>query len=325
MSQAYEDTEPLRGPHVIEYPFRRSCGPVLGRFFTGLRDGVLIGIRSKTAGVLVPPAEYDPQTAEELDEFVDVGPGGEVVSYSWVSKPREQQPLAHPFAYALIRLDGADAALLHAVDVGADESKMSVGLRVAPRWKAERVGHITDIEAFVPEAEAQPAAPLAETPEDDVQSVITPIKLEYDFVAGKAQSVFLRAIAQKKLLGARAVGGDLVYLPPRGADPRTAELTPEFVEVADVGTVVTFSVVRVPSANIDFELPYVCVNVLLDGSDIGFFHVLQNCDIDQVRIGMRVKARWVDDADLDESVASIRYFEPLDEPDVPFEQVREYM
>ena len=65
MSEAY-DQAALHGPHVIEYPFRRSCGPVLSRFFTGLRDGKLVGIRSRTAGVLVPPAEYDPQTAERF-------------------------------------------------------------------------------------------------------------------------------------------------------------------------------------------------------------------------------------------------------------------
>lgn len=324
MSQAYDQVAPLKGPHVIEYPFRRSCGPVLSRFFSDLRDGRLVGIRSKTAGVLVPPAEYDPQTAEALDEFVDVGPGGEVVSYAWVSSPRPKQPLQRPFAYALIKLDGADAGFLHAVDVGSDESRIAVGMRVAPRWKTLREGHITDIECFVPEAEALPAPPLSAPPDKPVASVTTPVRLEYDFTAGKAQSVFLRGLAQKKILGARAVGGELVYVPPRGADPRNAELTPEFVEVAQQGTVVTYSIVRVPSENIHFELPYVCVNVLLDGAHLPFFHVLQNCELDEVRIGMRVKVKWRPDDELEASVRSIEYFEPLDEPDVPFEQIQEY-
>ncbi len=323
MSEAY-DQEALQGPHVIEYPFRRSCGPVLSRFFSGLRDGKLVGIRSKTAGVLVPPSEYDPQTAEALDEFVDVGPGGEIVSYSWVANPRKLQPLDRPFAYALIKLDGADAGFLHAVDVGGDEANISVGMRVAPRWKAERTGVITDIEAFVPEAEAQPAKPLAEPVEEPVMSVTTPLRLEYDFRAGKAQSVFLRGLAEKKILGAKAVGGDMVYVPPRGADPRNAELTPDFVELSDTGTVVTYSIVRVPSENIPFELPYVCVNVLLDGSHVPFFHILQNCPLGEERIGMRVKAKWAPDDQLTTSVASIEYFEPLDEPDVPFEKIMEY-
>ncbi len=319
-----KNTEPLRGPHVIEYPFRRSCGPILSRFFTGLRDGKLVGIRSVTRGVLVPPAEYDPETAAPLDEFVEVGPGGRVASYSWVSKPRPNQPLQHPFAFALVVLDGADTGLLHAVDVGGDEAKMSVGMRVAPRWAVERKGEIRDIEAFVPEVDARPAPPVLATDDEPVRSVLTPIRLEYDFTAGKEQSVFLHGLAQKVILGARRPGDDLVYVPPRGADPRTAEPTPEFVQVSDKGTVVTYSIVRVPSENINLELPYVCINVLLDGSNLPFFHVLQKCELDEVRIGMRVQAHWLPDEQLKPSVQSIEYFEPIDEPDVPFEEIKEY-
>jgi uncharacterized OB-fold protein len=114
-----------------------------------------------------------------------------------------------------------------------------------------------------------------------------------------------------------------VLVPPRGADPRTSELAAEAVEVSDKGTVVTYSVIRVPSENIKFDLPYVCVNVLLDGAAIGFFHVLQNCPLDKVRIGMRVRAKWVSDDKLAPTVASIEYFEPIDEPDVPYEQIKE--
>jgi hypothetical protein len=46
-----ESVDVLRGPHVLEYPYRRSLGPVLARFFNDLRDGRLTGIRSKTSGV----------------------------------------------------------------------------------------------------------------------------------------------------------------------------------------------------------------------------------------------------------------------------------
>ena len=139
--------EVLRGPHVLEYPYRRSLGPALGRFFTGLRDRRIEGIRSRSAGVIVPPQEYDPDTSEALDEFVEVGPAGAIVSWTWVTRPRKKQPLDHPFAYALIRLDGADASLLHAVDAG-DESRLSTGARVRPRWAPERGGGIRDIECF---------------------------------------------------------------------------------------------------------------------------------------------------------------------------------
>lgn len=147
MADASAHGEVLRGPHVLEYTYRRSLGPVLGRFFNDLRERRLVGIRSKTAGVVVPPQEYDPQTGETLDEFVEVGPGGRIVSWTWVPDPRPKQPLDRPFAYALIRLDGADTALLHAVDAG-EESALSVGARVVPRWAEEPSGGITDLACF---------------------------------------------------------------------------------------------------------------------------------------------------------------------------------
>jgi len=78
-----------------------------------------------------------------------VGPGGAITSWSWVSQPRAKHPLSRPFAWALIRLDGADTALLHAVDAGS-ESRVRTGMRVVPRWRAETRGEIGDIECFEP-------------------------------------------------------------------------------------------------------------------------------------------------------------------------------
>ena len=136
---------------VLAYPYRRSVGPVLGRFFGALREQRIEGIRGADGRVLVPPLEYDPVTGEALRDFVEVGPGGVVTTWAWVVTPRAKHPLDRPFAWALVRPDGADTALLHAVDAG-DPARMRTGLRVRPRWRAERVGSIRDIACFEPEA-----------------------------------------------------------------------------------------------------------------------------------------------------------------------------
>ncbi|MEO2156354.1 MAG: DNA-binding protein, partial [Acidimicrobiales bacterium] len=57
---------PLRADLVIEYPFIRTTGPVVGAFLTGLREAVLVGIRRADGTVMVPPVEYDPVTSEPL-------------------------------------------------------------------------------------------------------------------------------------------------------------------------------------------------------------------------------------------------------------------
>jgi len=159
---------------------------------------------------------------------------------------------------------------------------------------------------------------------EPLKYITTPVRLEYDFSAGTAATRFLRGLRHKKILGARTGPGEPVLVPPRGADPRTSELAQEMVEVKDTGTVVTYSVIRVPSENIHFELPYVCISVLLDGAGIPMFHVLQNCPLEDVRIGMRVKAKWVPDDQLTTSISSIQYFEPTGEPDVPYERIKEH-
>lgn len=137
----------LSAPYVLEYTYQRSVGPVIGAFLTGLRDGHVLGARTADGRVVVPPTEYDPETGEAVEGLVPVGEEGVVTTWSWVRTPRSKHPLQRPFAWALIRLDGADTALLHAVDAGAPES-MRTGARVRVRWAAERVGRIEDIACF---------------------------------------------------------------------------------------------------------------------------------------------------------------------------------
>lgn len=140
----------LTAPHVLEYPYTRSVGPVLGRFFAGLRDRRIVGVRARDGRVLVPPQEFDPETGESLADFVEVATAGVVTSWTWVAEPRPKHPLRRPFAWALVRLDGADTALLHAVDAG-DEAAMRTGMRVRVRWRDETAGDIHDIACFEPE------------------------------------------------------------------------------------------------------------------------------------------------------------------------------
>ena len=141
--------EVLSAPHSIEYTYTRSTGPVIGAFLTALRDRRIVGVRARDGRVIVPPVEYDPVTSDDLDEIVDVADTGVVTTWSWNATPTLGQPFDRPFAWALVRLDGADTAMLHAVDVG-DAAAMRSGLRVRARWAEERVGSIRDLVGFEP-------------------------------------------------------------------------------------------------------------------------------------------------------------------------------
>jgi uncharacterized OB-fold protein len=131
----------------LEFPYRRSVGPVIGAFLTALRDKRVIGVRAPDGRVLVPPFEYDPETGEPSTEMVDVASEGVIEHAAWVPEPLRTHPLDKPFAWALVKLDGADTALLHALDCGSAD-RAQVGARVRIRWAAETAGHLNDIECF---------------------------------------------------------------------------------------------------------------------------------------------------------------------------------
>jgi uncharacterized OB-fold protein len=146
-SYRIDDEGVFRAPLELFYPYSRTVGPHIGRFLTGLREGRIDGVRLADGRVLVPPPEVDPLTGEASDQWVTVEPTGVVESWAWVPEPLEAQPLDRPFAYALIRLDGADSSLLHVVDAGSPDD-ISVGSRVRATWKDEREGSLTDIAYF---------------------------------------------------------------------------------------------------------------------------------------------------------------------------------
>ncbi|BCK52760.1 Zn-ribbon domain-containing OB-fold protein [Nocardia wallacei] len=307
----------------MKFDYTRSVGPTIGRFLTGLRDGRIVGVRGSDGRVFVPPAEYDPVTADALTEFVDVADVGTVQSWSWVREPLPGQPFDRPFGWALIKLDGADTALLHAVDVdSADE--LRTGMRVRARWAAERTGSIHDIVCFEP-GETSTAPSGSATDAEPVTGIVTPIDLRYKHTAAPQETVFLRGIAEGRLVGARAADGK-VYFPPRGADPRTGEPTEDYVDLADTGVVTTFCIVNVPFQGQRIKPPYVAAYVLLDGSDIPFLHLVLGCEASEVRMGMRVKAVWKPREEWTyEGLDNISHFEPTGEPDADYDTFAQHL
>jgi uncharacterized OB-fold protein len=135
---------------TLEFPYSRTLGPVVGAFLAGLREHRILGIRTRDGKVLVPPLEYDPNTGDALDELVEVGPLGTVGAWTWVDEPTPKHPLKRAFAFALVIPDGANTAMLHAVDAGGID-QMSTGMRVRPRWRAEAHNRIDDLACWEPE------------------------------------------------------------------------------------------------------------------------------------------------------------------------------
>ena len=160
---------------------------------------------------------------------------------------------------------------------------------------------------------------------DRVESINTPIRLDYTFTAGRATTRFLRGMAEGRILGQRCPECTKVYVPPRGSCPTCGVPTDEEVEINGKGTVTTFCIVRIPSDSLSVMPPFVCAHIILDGADLPFFALIQECEFDTVRMGMRVEAVWVPPAERGPTFESIKYFRPLDEPDAPFESYKDHL
>ncbi|MGW9120430.1 Zn-ribbon domain-containing OB-fold protein [Streptomyces sp. NPDC055663] len=312
--------EALSAPLVVEFPFTRSLGPVQSAFLTGLRERTVLGVHTADGKVLVPPVEYDPVTAEELRELTEVAATGTVTTWAWNPAPRPAQPLTTPFAWVLVRLDGADTALLHALDAPGPDAVHS-GMRVRIRWAAERTGAITDIACFEPYDGGDTGRSTPHDGEftDPVTGIVTPARLDYRYTPGRAQSAYLGALSRQHIVGERCPSCHKVYVPPRGACPTCGVATTEQVEVGPRGTVTTFCIVNIKAKNLDIEVPYVYAHVALDGADLALHARIGGIPYDQVRMGLRVEPVWT------EGGRHPDHYRPTGEPDADYDAYKELL
>ncbi len=310
----------------VEFDYTRSLGPVLSGFMTGLRDRQVLGGVLEDGTVVVPPPEYDPVTHRAVTELVPVGDEGVVTTWSWVAEPVMDQPLAEPFAFALVQLDGADVAFMHAVEVGSP-AEMETGMRVRIRWVDEPTGSITDIACFTPVVQ-EPGTSVSNPPaanEDPVTRIVTPVRLAYEYAASPEESKFFRGLAEGRILGQRCPTCLKVYVPPRGACPVDGVPTTDEVELPDRGTVTTFCIVNVPFLGQRITPPYVSAYVLLDGADIAFLHLILDAEASEVRMGMRVEAVWKPREEWGTTIENISHFRPTGEPDAEFDTYKQHL
>ncbi len=315
--------KPLSAALNAQFDYTRSVGPIIGRFLTELRDRHIVGIRGADGRVFVPPPEYDPITYAPLTDFVDVSTSGTVTSWTWAADPLPCQPLTRPFAWAFVKLDGADTALLHAVDAGSPEN-MSTGMRVHVRWAEETTGSIHDVACF---DVGDGTDETVSTPSDSepVTMITTPIQLSYQHSASPEESFYLRGLAEGKIIGGRTDAKGKVYVPPRGASPTDGLPTREQVELPDTGTVTTFCIVNVPFLGQRIKPPYTAAYVLLDGADIAFLHLILDIDPAEVRMGMRVEAVWKPQDEWGYTLENIDHFRPSGEPDAEYDTYKHHL
>jgi uncharacterized OB-fold protein len=126
--------------------FRYTPGVANTAFLEALQDrGVLLGSRCDGCGVTYLPARlFCERCFAELAADIECGPEGELISWTVGHVGIDDEPLPEPIAVGLVRLDGADTALMHFLHVDAPE----IGMRVRAELRDDRVGSILDLRGF---------------------------------------------------------------------------------------------------------------------------------------------------------------------------------
>ena len=146
--------EHLYQPGRISVPYKWYVGEAGSRFLTGLRDKQEIwGTRCSRCGrVYVPPVKNCWHCFCQTDQWVQLADTGTVESFTVAHQVHEMFGRKTPLVYALVKLDGADGAMLHILG-GVDPSAVKIGMRVKAVFAEHRTGGILDIEHFTPAEE----------------------------------------------------------------------------------------------------------------------------------------------------------------------------
>lgn len=148
MTQWLNEVQGLTLKGQIAVPYTWWVGETGSRFLLTLKeDQKIMGSKCETCGKVYVPARKNCGTCFTLiNDWVEVGPEGTVEGFTVVRYPFKLHPVQEPFAYVLIKLDGADVSFLHIIKEKIED--LSVGTRVRARFAEEREGHILDIDSF---------------------------------------------------------------------------------------------------------------------------------------------------------------------------------
>ena len=152
MEQALEDIDVLtceERPRIWRYSY--AAGPFRSRFLLHLRDDKkIMGTICPTCGrVYVPARSTCVKCFESMEEWVQVSDEGLLETFTVVHASSPVYPEDRPFAFGIIRLDGADTGLVHRLGE-IDFEKIRIGMRLRAVFEDKRRGDIRDIKCFKP-------------------------------------------------------------------------------------------------------------------------------------------------------------------------------
>jgi uncharacterized OB-fold protein len=138
--------------------------------------------------------------------------------------------------------------------------------------------------------------------------------MPYEWSIGLYGSRFFQEIMKnRRFIGIKCNGCGKVFVPPRRVcGPCFRELN-ELVPLSDTGVITAFSVVNYPfidpNTGLQRPIPYTYGYIQLDGADNIFSHIIHETDLNKIKVGMKVRAVFKEQAEMKGNIEDIKHFE----------------
>jgi uncharacterized protein len=134
------------------------------------------------------------------------------------------------------------------------------------------------------------------------------INVPYSWWAGETASRFFAGLRdEQKILATRCAACNQVFVPPRKTCPQCFKDT-AWLEVRPEGELVTFTVARRQVPALPRPVPLVFGLIRLDGATTALLHLIGDVPPEQVRVGMRLKAKFA--TERRGGILDIEHFRP---------------
>jgi uncharacterized OB-fold protein len=133
---------------------RFATGPVMGRWFAGLKERKFLANRCPECGrTQIPPREICARCRVRVEEFVELGPKGTITASDLVyyasPDPLTGTIRETPYAVVYVMLDGASEQEAFSLELRkSDIGRMKIGGRVRPVWAERTTGSYEDVLYF---------------------------------------------------------------------------------------------------------------------------------------------------------------------------------
>jgi len=145
----------------------------------------------------------------------------------------------------------------------------------------------------------------------DVLTVSYQPMARYAWATGIAISRFLRGLKDGEIVGTKCDQCGRVAVPPRIFCEWCFRRSGTWIKLPDTGIVNTFSISYISTDTTRVKTPTIPAVIQIDSAgNAGFLHLIGDVKPEDVKIGMHVKAVWLEPEKRKGSITDIRYFKP---------------